>query len=111
MTDSELEEAMLVVLAGLPQPEVNVWLDLGDGEPAIKADLLWRAQRLILEVDGREHHGTRQSFHSDRRRDQRATVAGYRVIRTTEPQIKRRPGELRATVAKLLAQAPPVVAG
>jgi predicted transcriptional regulator of viral defense system len=107
MTDSELEEAMLAVVAGLPQPEVNVWLDLGDGEPLIKADLLWRAQRMIVEVDGREHHGTRQSFDRDRRRDQRAAVAGLRVIRTTEPQIKRRPGELRATVATLLAEPPP----
>jgi hypothetical protein len=106
LTASELEEAMLVLSrrVGLPPPEVNKWLDLGDGEPMIKPDFLWRAQRLIVEVDGR-HHRTRQRYESDRRRDQRAAVARWLVVRTTEQQIKRRPGELHATVAALLAQA------
>jgi very-short-patch-repair endonuclease len=70
----------------------------------IKADFLWREQRLIVEVDGRRYHRTRQRFESDRRRDQRALVADWRVIRTTEQQITRRPAELHATVAALLAQ-------
>jgi hypothetical protein len=106
LTDSEVEEAMLVLsrAVGLPPPEVNKWLDLQDGEPMIKPDFLWRQQRLIVEVDG-SHHRTRQRYESDRRRDQRATVAGFIVVRTTHGQIKRRPGELHATVAALLAQA------
>jgi hypothetical protein len=105
LTASELEEAMLVLSrrVGLPPPEVNKWLDLHDGEPLIKPDFMWRAQRLIVEVDGR-HHRTRQRYESDRRRDQRAAVAGWLVVRTTETQIKRRPAELHATVAALLAQ-------
>jgi predicted transcriptional regulator of viral defense system len=112
LTESEVEEAMLVLSRrlGLPAPEVNKWLDLDDGEPMIKPDFLWRAERLIVEVDG-NHHRTRQRYESDRRRDQRALVAGWRVVRTTQTQIKRRPGELHATVAALLAQAPPGVAG
>jgi very-short-patch-repair endonuclease len=89
---------------GLSAPEVARWLDLDDGEPMIRPDFLWRAQRLIVEVDGREFHRTAQRFESDRRRDQRATVAGWRVIRTTHNQISRRPAELHATVAALLAQ-------
>ncbi len=105
LTQSELEEAMVVLSRAvkLPPPEVNKWIDLGDGEPMIKADFLWRAERLILETDGK-HHRTRQGFESDRRRDQRAMAAGWRVIRTTWRQVKERPGELHATVAALLAQ-------
>jgi hypothetical protein len=112
LTQSELEEAMLVLsrAVGLPAPEVNKWLDLGDGGPMIKPDFLWRAQRLIVEVDGR-HHRTRQRYESDRRRDQRAAVADWLVVRTTGQQIKRRPGELHATVAALLARATRAAAG
>jgi len=36
----------------MPLPEVNRWLDMGDGEPMIKADFLWREQRVIVETDG-----------------------------------------------------------
>ncbi|MBV8943710.1 MAG: DUF559 domain-containing protein [Solirubrobacterales bacterium] len=113
LTQSELEEAMLVLSRAvkLPRPDINVWLDLGDGEPMIKADFLWRAQRLIIETDGHKYHGTPQAFERDRRRDQRAAVAGWRVVRTTDRQIKRRPGELHATVRALLAQAPPGAPG
>jgi hypothetical protein len=108
LTDSELEEEMLVLsrAVNLPPPEVNKWLVLSDGEGAVKAYFLWRAQRLVIETDGGKYHRTRQRFESDRRRDQRLAVAGWRVIRTTWGQIKRRPGELHATAAALLAQAP-----
>jgi hypothetical protein len=112
LTRSEVEEAMLALsrAVGLPRPEVNAWLDLGDGGPVIMPDFMWRAQRLIVEVDSK-YHRTKQRYESDRRRDQRTLVAGWRVVRTTEDQIKRRPGELHATVAKLMAQAPPAAAG
>ncbi len=113
LTESELEEAMLALsrAVGLPTPEVQQWLDLGDDDGMIRPDFLWRAQRLIVEVDSVKFHGTRQRFEADRRRDQRALVAGWRTVRTTNRQIKRRPEELRATVAKLLAQAPPAGGG
>jgi hypothetical protein len=104
LTESELEEAMLRLsrAVGLPRPEVNKWLDLGDGEPMVRADFFWPAQRLVVEVDGRKYHGTRQRFESDRRRDQRMMVAGLRCIRTTEKQIKYRPRQLETTVLALL---------
>jgi predicted transcriptional regulator of viral defense system len=105
LTQSEVEEVMFVLSrrVGLPAPEVNKWLDLGDGKPMIKPDFLWREQRLIVEVDG-SHHRTRQRYESDRGRDQRAAVAGFLVVRTTHGQLKYRPDELVATVAALLAQ-------
>jgi hypothetical protein len=113
LTESEIEEAMLMMSrrVGLPPPEVQQWLDLHDGEPMIRPDFMWRAQRLIVEVDSVKYHRTHQRFESDRRRDQRAMVAGWRVVRTTDRQIKNRPEELHATVAALLAQAPPSAPG
>jgi predicted transcriptional regulator of viral defense system len=104
-TWSELEERFLSLCrgAGIPQPEVNVWIDPGDDDPsAIRADFVWRDQRLVVETDGHGTHSTRQSFEHDRRRDQRLIVAGWRVIRTTWRQIAQRPDEVIAVLVGLL---------
>jgi hypothetical protein len=103
LTRSEVEEAMLELsrALGLPRPEVNAWLDLHDGGLMIQPDFMWRAQRLIVEVDSK-YHRTAQRYEADRRRDQRALVAGWTVVRTTERQIKTRPRELHETIARLL---------
>ncbi len=84
-TWNEFEKRMFALCRriGLPDPEAQQWLDLGDGRPLIRPDFMWRAQRVIVETDGWETHGKRRSFESDRRRDQRATLAGWRPIRVT----------------------------
>lgn len=76
LTETELEELLLAICraAGLPAPEVNVWIALSGEE--FKVDFLWRRQRLIVETDGRGAHTTRQAFERDRERDQRLMVAG-----------------------------------
>ncbi len=70
----------------LPHPELNVLLDLGDR--LIEADCLWREQRLIVELDGHEVHGTRAAFESDRKRDRDLRVAGWSVVRVTWRQLE-----------------------
>lgn len=102
-TQSELEEALYALCRsyGVRLPEVSQWVDLGDGEPMIWADFLWRAQRVILETDGEKFHGTHQARERDPRRDQRATVAGWRPLRTTWRQVMHRPRELGPTLVKL----------
>ena len=84
----------------MPLPEVNQWVDLGDGEPPIKADFLWRRQRVILETDGAKFHGTHQARERDPRRDQRCMLAGWRPVRTTWRQVMHRPHELEATLPR-----------
>ena len=54
----------------------------------IRADFVWREQRLIVETDGGRFHRTRRAFEADRRRDQRLLLAGWRVIRITWRQLK-----------------------
>ena len=104
-TASELEEAMFALCRRVdaPLPLVNRWVDLGDGEPPIKADFLWRQQRVIVETDGRKYHGTRQARERDSRRDQRAILAGWTPIRTTWRQVMNRPHELEQTIVRLVA--------
>lgn len=105
LTDTELEERFLALCreASLPSPEVNQWLDI-DELPAIKADFLWRSERLVIETDGWESHGTRHAFESDRRRDERLKLAGYETLRFTRRRIIREPGGVMRTVAQLLAR-------
>jgi hypothetical protein len=104
-TESDLEELFLVLCrtAGLPEPERQVYLDPDDGGPMVRADFLWREQGLIIETDSARFHGTRSSFESDRRRDQRLILAGWRVIRVTWRQITERPHEVVALLRRLLA--------
>jgi very-short-patch-repair endonuclease len=68
----------------------------------IWADFVWRPQRVIVETDGGRFHGTHQARQRDPRRDQRATVAGWKPIRTTSRQVERRPDELGPTLVKLV---------
>lgn len=61
-TRSELERIFLEMCtrAGLPQPEVNVRLEVDRGR--LEADFLWRASGLIVEADSREYHDTDSAF-------------------------------------------------
>ena len=106
LTQSPLEEDFLALCQriGVPAPRVNRWIDLGDGGPMIWADFVWREQRVIVETDGVRVHGTHQARERDPRRDQRAMLAGWRPVRTTGRQVRRRPQELESTLMTLLAQ-------
>jgi very-short-patch-repair endonuclease len=81
----ETRFAALIAKTPLPQPQLNVLLDI-DGLK-VEADCLWRKQRLIAELDGREVHRTRVAFEADRERDRRLQVAGWRVVRITWRQL------------------------
>jgi very-short-patch-repair endonuclease len=104
-TDGELEERFFALCraAALPSPEVNVWLKIDDGNP-IKADFLWRAEKLVVETDGRASHGTRQAFETDRLRDQRLKLARYEVVHFTWRQVVKEPTRVAAVVKRLLAR-------
>lgn len=99
---SLLEARFLPVLLteGVPAPECNVRLCI-DGEP-LEIDLLWKEQRLAIETDGEETHGTRGAFQSDRRRDQILLAAGYRVGRVTWRQAEDEPAAVAARIKRML---------
>jgi hypothetical protein len=96
------EDAFLAFLEryGLPRPEVNVWLNVGGHMYEI--DCLWRAQRVIVELDGRAAHDTAQAFENDRAKLRRLTVARWRPLRVTWRQLHREGAELAADLAALL---------
>jgi len=103
-TRSEMERRFLQLCARaeLPQPEVNVPLDV-EGQRLLP-DFLWRDANLIVEADSRRYHDTDSAFQHDRRREQRLLLAGWRVARCTWEQIDREPRNLAKTIRGLLAQ-------
>ncbi len=100
-TRSEAERRLLGLIrqAQLSPPETNARL-LG-----YEVDCLWRAQRLVVEVDGAAFHGHRRVFERDRGRDQVLVAAGYRVIRVTWLQLEREPLAVLARIAQALGAA------
>ena len=76
-TRSVFEDAFLVFIDRhrLPRPEVN---QIVAGH---EVDMLWRPQRLVAELDGREFHA--HAFEHDRDRDADLLAAGLRVVRVT----------------------------
>lgn len=104
-TESELEERFLAVCraAGIPPPERQVYITPGDGDPAIRVDFAWRARRLVVETDGGRYHRIHRAFESDRRKDQRLILAGWRVVRVTWRQLRDHPDQVVRVVVSLLA--------
>jgi very-short-patch-repair endonuclease len=102
LTRSALEALMRDLCDGdaLPRPEVNT---IVEGE---EVDFFWRAQRLIVETDGHETHGTRAAFERDRAKDARLTVPGYRAVRFTHRQLMYAQQTVISTLRALLAAAP-----
>jgi len=83
LTRSELERRALALIerAALPAPGVNVRIH------GYEVDLLWRAQRLIVELDGRRWHDNPAARERDTRRDANLVCRGFGVMRLTWRQV------------------------
>jgi very-short-patch-repair endonuclease len=88
ITRRELEERFRAVLADtdLPRPRLNAHVSVRGR--FFEVDCLWAAQRLIVELDGRESHATELAFEKDRERDRLLLVEGWRVTRVTWRQLR-----------------------
>lgn len=98
---SRIERRFLTLLdaENLPRPLVNE--PLGPFTP----DFRWTDERLIIELDGFETHGTRAAFERDRARDRALTAAGWRVVRITKRQLESKPESVAAELRALLRSA------
>jgi hypothetical protein len=95
---SELEERFLdlVLSAGLPRPLLNA--------PAagFEVDALWPTERLVVELDGWADHKERAAAARDRRKTNALQAAGYVVLRFMHGDLVQRPGEVAATIRRML---------
>ncbi len=99
---SRLEARLLPLLIeeGLPPPRTNVKLKL-DGRQ-LEVDLFWEKQRLAIETDGEETHGTPVAFQRDRWRDQLLVATGYRTAHITWAQVRDEPDAVVNRIARML---------
>ncbi len=67
-----------------------------------RVDFAYPHERLLVEVDGRRWHSRDQAFDHDRRRDQEAVMAGWRVLRFTWRQVSQQPTEVAHAVRTVL---------
>jgi very-short-patch-repair endonuclease len=95
-SDAEIIALALIERARLPRPEANVRLE------GFEVDLLWRAERLVVEIDSWAFHSMRSSFEGDRRRDQVLVGNGWRVLRVTGRQLTYQQELVIATLTRAL---------
>ena len=87
--DSPMESRlrMLVVLAGLPEPTVNLILRRPDGEWERRFDMAVEKYRLLLEYDGRQHAEDDEQWLSDIYRRRISDRMEYRLVVVTSEGI------------------------
>ncbi|MCW2797723.1 hypothetical protein [Nocardioides sp.] len=92
--DSPMETRlrMLIVLAGLPEPQVNVKVREHDGNVILRFDLGYPSLRLAFEYDGRQHVEIIKNWERDIDRGDLVDKAEWRILKVTAKGIYVEPG-------------------
>ncbi len=104
--DSPMETRLrlLLVLAGLPEPEVNFILRGPDGQWVVRFDLCFRHLKLVIEYDGRYHGDSSDQWKRDSRRREDLDRLGWRLIIIHSDGIYDRPEETLDRVSDILRE-------
>lgn len=97
---SQAERAVERALAPLPWAAGRAWNQTHQArplEPPVRLDLLWRAERCVVELDGPEHLEPLR-YEADRRRDRLLQQNGFIVARFTNDQVAR---DMAAVVSQI----------
>lgn len=80
--DSPMETRlrMLIVLAGIPEPRINLSVRDVDGVPLRRYDLCWPKARVIVEYDGRHHIERVAQWEADLARREVIDDEGWRIV-------------------------------
>jgi hypothetical protein len=83
--DSPMETRLrlLLVLAGIPEPQVNLTLRDVDGEPVRRFDLSWPDVKVVVEYDGRHHVEREETWERDLDRREAMDDDGWRLLVVT----------------------------
>lgn len=83
--------------------EHNRSIRLGELGRPFTVDVLWRTERVIVEIDGNEHRAA-ERFAEDRVRDNRLQTEGYMVLRFTNAQVIDDPHRAVATIREAVSR-------
>ena len=83
-TRSPLEDLFLPLCerAGLPAPDINVWIE------GVLVDAVWRERKLVVEPDGRDNHRSWAQIQRDRANELTLRSADFDVIRYGWEQVE-----------------------
>jgi very-short-patch-repair endonuclease len=100
--ETSFEDAIrqLLLDAGLPEPELQHWVDTPGGRYRI--DVAYPEFRVGIEGKSRAHHLTDDAFESDSVRDAELTIAGWIVIHVTWAQLQDDPAGVVRRVRRAL---------
>lgn len=102
--DSPMETRLrlLIVLAGLPEPEVNALV--GDELSRNKYDLSYLHSRTIIEYDGKHHVEREDQWESDLLRREAIDTDGWRILVFIAKDIYTSPGKTLERIHRVLLQ-------
>lgn len=89
---------LLMVLAGLPEPEVDIRIHDADGEVRFRIDLGYEGVRLAIEYDGRWHDEDGQRERDEARRSGLSTDGGWTFVIVRAEDLYEEPESLLARI-------------
>lgn len=95
---------VLLVLAGLPRPDVQIEVYAADGTFIARLDLGYRQLRLGIEFDGDDHRD-RATFVRDLRRQNALREIGWTLLRYTGADCYRYPRRIVVQVSRIVYRA------
>jgi hypothetical protein len=103
LSESPLESSSrgVMLLAGVPAPELQGWVTGADGR-SYRADFLWREHRVIGEADGMIKYAGIEDVRAEKRREDALRQAGYTLVRWTADELRRTPDRVIARILKAL---------
>ncbi|MEO7121569.1 MAG: DUF559 domain-containing protein [Lacisediminihabitans sp.] len=98
---------LLLVAAGLPEPEINFWIYSDHGEFLTESDLVYAKEKVVIEYEGDHHRTDLRQWRKDIARREALEDAGWRVIRVSADDMDRYPDRLITRIRKALARPVP----
>jgi hypothetical protein len=92
---------LLLVRAGLPEPQLNAMCFTDAGEQIDMPDLAWMEYKTVAQYEG-DHHRAQAQFRRDIRRDERFVDHDWTVVKATADDLFGRPRELVERFARRL---------
>jgi len=96
---------LLILGAGLKEPELGLEINDQHGRWIGRFDMVYRAERVIVEYDGEQHRTSDTQYDKDQVRIRRAITAGWNVVRVRKSGLFQRPAETVSEIREALSAA------
>lgn len=95
---------LLLVDAGLPEPEINYWIYGAQGQFLTESDLVYVEEKVVLEYEGDHHRTDAGQWRKDIARREALEDAGWRVVRVSADDLDLYPDRLIARIRKAMSR-------